>query len=228
MNIFTNTVVTLSFELYDADGVLLESTDEPITYLHGGHSGMLPKLEEALNRKKAGDAVSVDVEPEDGFGDYDPELVKLESADRLPPEIEVGMQFEAHTSADDEHGSGTVFTVTDIADGKVVLDGNHPWAGKRLRFDCQILDVRAATAEEVEHGHVHGAGRPPPLGQRSSSFRSSYSAASASRGVIASGSSAASLAATFCASEDAAGARSRFPSRPRWARTDRAVRRPSR
>jgi len=158
MNILANTVVTLTFELYDADGMLLESTDGPITYLHGGHSGMLPKLEAALNLKQAGDAVSVDVEPEDGFGDYDPELVKLEAVDRLPPEIEVGMQFEAHTSADDEHGSGTVFTVTDIADGKVVLDGNHPWAGKRLRFDCQIIDVRPATAEEVGHGHVHGAG----------------------------------------------------------------------
>ncbi len=199
MNIFANTVVTLTFELYDADGVLLESTDEPITYLHGGHSGMLPKLEEALNCKKAGDAVSVDVEPEDGFGDYDPELVKLETADRLPPEIEVGMQFEAHTSADDEHGSGTVFTVTDIADGKVVLDGNHPWAGKRLRFDCQILDVRPATAEEVAARPRARRGRPPSLThpvrpvKRSSSFLSSYSAASASRGVIASGSSAASL-----------------------------------
>ena len=158
MNIFANTVVTLTFELFDADGVLLESTNEPITYLHGGHSGMLPKLEEALNLKQAGDAVSVDVEPEDGFGDYDPELVKLETADRLPPEIEVGMQFEAHTSADDEHGSGMVFTVTDIADGKVVLDGNHPWAGKRLRFDCRMIGVRPATAEEIEHGHVHGAG----------------------------------------------------------------------
>jgi FKBP-type peptidyl-prolyl cis-trans isomerase SlyD len=158
MNILANTVVTLTFELYDADGMLLESTDGPITYLHGGHSGMLPKLEAALNLKQAGDAVSVDVEPEDGFGDYDPELVKLEAVDRLPAEIEVGMQFEAHTSADDEHGSGTVFTVTDIADGKVVLDGNHPWAGKRLRFDCQIVDVRPATAEEVGHGHVHGAG----------------------------------------------------------------------
>jgi FKBP-type peptidyl-prolyl cis-trans isomerase SlyD len=155
MDILANTVVTLTFELFDADGVLLESTSEPIAYLHGGHSGMLPKLEEALNLKKPGDAISVDVEPEDGFGDYDPELVKLETADRLPPEIEVGMQFEAHTSAD-EQGGGTVFTVTDIADGKVVLDGNHPWAGKRLRFDCQILDVRPATAEGWSTG-VHGA-----------------------------------------------------------------------
>lgn len=157
MNILANTVVTLTFELFDADGVLLEATDKPITYLHGGHSGMLPKLEDALNMKKAGDAVSVDVEPTDAFGDYDPELVKLEPVDRLPPEVEVGMQFEAYANPGDEQGSGIVFTVTDIAEGKVVLDGNHPWAGKRLRFDCQILGVRAATAEEVEHGHVHGA-----------------------------------------------------------------------
>jgi FKBP-type peptidyl-prolyl cis-trans isomerase SlyD len=157
MNIFTNTVVTLTFELFDAEGTLLEATEDPITYLHGGHSGMLPKLEDALNTKKSGDFVSVDVEPVDGFGEYDPELVKIEEADRLPPEVEVGMQFEAYANPDDEAGSGIVFTVTDIADGKVVLDGNHPWAGKRLRFDCKVLDVRAATAEEVEHGHVHGA-----------------------------------------------------------------------
>lgn len=158
MNILANTVVTLTFDLYDADGALLETTDEPITYLHGGHSGMLPRLEEALNLKKTGDMVSVDVEPADGFGDYDADFVKIESADRLPPEVEVGMQFEAYANPGDDEGSRTVFTVTDIADGKVVLDGNHPWAGKRLRFDCRILDVRAASAEEVEHGHVHGAG----------------------------------------------------------------------
>jgi FKBP-type peptidyl-prolyl cis-trans isomerase SlyD len=158
MNILANTVVTLSFELFDADGVLLEQTEEPISYLHGGHSGMLPKVEQALNMKKPGDAVSVDVEPADGFGDYDPELVKLESVDKLPQDVAVGMQFEAYTNPGDEHGSGVVFTVTDVADGKAVLDGNHPWAGKRLRFDCQIIDVRPATAEELEHGHVHGPG----------------------------------------------------------------------
>ena len=99
-----------------------------------------------------------DFEPEDGFGDYDPELVKLESIDKLPPEVAVGMQFEAYTNPNDKHGSGVVFTVTDVADGKAVLDGNHPWAGKRLRFECQVLDVRPATAEELEHGHVHGPG----------------------------------------------------------------------
>jgi FKBP-type peptidyl-prolyl cis-trans isomerase SlyD len=158
MNIFTNTVVTLTFELFDAEGNLLEATTEPIAYLHGGHSGMLPKLEEALLHRKVGDALSVIVEPADAFGDFDPELIKIEAADRLPPEIEVGMQFEAYASPDDETGSGMVFTVTDIADGKVVLDGNHPWAGKRLRFECRILDVRPATEDEVRHGHAHGAG----------------------------------------------------------------------
>lgn len=158
MNVFTNTVVTLTFELYDTEGTLLESTDEPIAYLHGGHSGLLPKLEEALTMKKAGDAVSVPVDAADAFGEYDPELVKIEPVDRLPSAIEVGMQFEAHANPDDEESEGMVFTVTDIADGKAVLDGNHPWAGKSLRFDCQIIEVRAATEEELAHGHVHGSG----------------------------------------------------------------------
>ena len=156
MHVFANTVVTLTFQLYDSDGSLLEETQEPIEYLHGGHSGMLPKLEEALNDKKPGDEISVKVEPSDAFGDYDPELVKIEPADRLPAEVEVGMQFEASAVAG-EQGDPMVFTVTDIAEGKVVLDGNHPWAGKSLRFDCRILDVRPATQEEVAHGHVHGA-----------------------------------------------------------------------
>jgi FKBP-type peptidyl-prolyl cis-trans isomerase SlyD len=156
MNIFTNTVVTLSFELFDAEDNLLEATEHPIAYLHGGHSGMLPKLEEALTNRKIGDAVSVTVEPADGFGDFDPDLIKIEPVDRLPPEVEVGMQFEAFANPDDEEGSGMVFTVTDIADGKVVLDGNHPWAGKQLRFECRIVDVRPATEEEVAHGHAHG------------------------------------------------------------------------
>lgn len=158
MQVLTNTVVTLTFELYDAQGTLLESTDEPIAYLHGGHSGMLPKIEEALTLKKAGDSISVSVDAADAFGEYDPQLIKVESAERLPPEVEVGMQFEAAPQGNDRDGETLVYTVTDIADGKVVLDGNHPWAGKSLRFDCTIMDVRAATEEELAHGHVHGPG----------------------------------------------------------------------
>jgi FKBP-type peptidyl-prolyl cis-trans isomerase SlyD len=156
MNIFANTVVTLTFELYDADNTLLESTAEPIVYLHGGFSGIPPKLEEALSHKQVGEAVSVTLEPADAFGEYDAELVKIEAASSLPADVEKGMMFEAYAK-DDEEGHGVVFTVTDIADGKVVLDGNHAWAGKRVRFECKIIDIRPATAEEVEHGHVHGA-----------------------------------------------------------------------
>ena len=155
MRIFTNTVVTLTFELYDSDDALLEATEEPIVYLHGGYSGMPPKLEESLNSREAGEAVSVTLEPVDAFGEYDADLVKIEPASRLPADVRKGMMFEAYTK-DDDGGETIVYTVTDIADGKVVLDGNHAWAGKRVRFDCRILDVRQATEEEVAHGHVHG------------------------------------------------------------------------
>src|SRR5512132_3427882 len=129
MNIFANTVVTLTFKLFEMDGTkdgtLLEATDEPIAYLHGGHSGMLPKLEEALSHKKVGDDLSVVVDPIDAFGDYDADLVKIEPVSALPSDVKVGMQFEAYASPDAEPGAGIVFTVTDVADGKVVLDGNH-------------------------------------------------------------------------------------------------------
>jgi len=156
MQSFANTVVTLSFELYDADNTLLEATEEPVVYLHGGYSGMPPKLEDSLVNKQAGEAVSVTLDPADAFGDYDPQLVKIESADRLPPDVAEGMMFEAYANEGDNQGEGIVYTVTDIAEGKVVLDGNHAWAGKRVRFECRILDVRPATEEEVAHGHVHG------------------------------------------------------------------------
>ena len=153
MNVFANTVVTLSFQLYDASNRLIEKTDEPVTYLHGGHSGIFPKVEAALQHKEVGDAVSVTLEPDDAFGDYDAELMRIEPVDQLPPDIAVGGQLVA-----EQDGNEVVWRITDIADGKAVLDGNHELAGQRLRFDCTVLDVRPATAEELEHGHVHGAG----------------------------------------------------------------------
>jgi FKBP-type peptidyl-prolyl cis-trans isomerase SlyD len=156
MNIFANTVVTLTFELYDADNTLLEATEEPIVYLHGGFSAMPPKLEASLSNKKAGDVVSVTLEPADAFGDYDPALVKLEPVESLPPDVEKGMMFETYANEADDQGQGIVYTVTDLAEGKAVLDGNHAWAGKRVRFECKILDVRPATPDEIGHGHAHG------------------------------------------------------------------------
>ena len=96
------------------------------------------------------------LEPEDAFGEYDAELVRVEAQDRFPADVRVGMQFEETAGESEEEVR--VFTVTDVADGKVVVDGNHPLAGQRLRFDCTVVEVRAATADELEHGHVHGPG----------------------------------------------------------------------
>jgi len=158
LNIFSNTVVTLTYRLFSAAGELIEESSGPITYLHGGHHGIFPKVEAALAQKTVGDRCSVTLEPEDAFGEYDADLVRVEPSDRFPAEVKVGMQFEGYASKDGGEEEGIVYTVTDIAEGKVVVDGNHPLAGQRLRFDCTVLDIRPATAEEMEHGHVHGEG----------------------------------------------------------------------
>jgi len=151
MNIFANTVVSITFRLYDSQNVLLEETPEPIAYLHGGHSGIFPKVERALDAKKAGDKVSVTLEPEDAFGDYDPQLIRLEALDKLPPDVVVGGFLVA-----EENEEERVWRVTSIAEGKAVLDGNHELAGMRLRLDATVVEVRPATSEEITHGHVHG------------------------------------------------------------------------
>ena len=155
MKIAKNTVVSVNYRLSDAQNNLIEEGSQPMVYLHGGYENTLPKIEEELDGKETGYASTIQVEPEDAFGDYDPELVKVEDRKRLPEPLEVGMQFEGVAEGVDDEP--TIFTVTDIADDKVVLDGNHPLAGMALRFDLSVIDVREATAEEVAHGHVHGA-----------------------------------------------------------------------
>jgi FKBP-type peptidyl-prolyl cis-trans isomerase SlyD len=155
MDIAKNTVVSLQYQMFDSAGELLDQTQdgEPMVYLHGGYDGIFPIVEEALHGKKVGDKIDVTMEPDDAFGEYDAELVRIEPQDVFPEEIEVGMMFEAD---DPESGDVMLFTVTEIADGKVVVDGNHPLAGKRIRFAATVSEVRAASAEELAHGHVHG------------------------------------------------------------------------
>ncbi|SNS28940.1 FKBP-type peptidyl prolyl cis-trans isomerase /Apo-metallochaperone SlyD [Noviherbaspirillum humi] len=155
MKIAKNSVVTLHYKLSDAQGNLIEESREPMVYLHGGYENTLPKIEEALDDKDVGYQAMIQVEPEDAFGEYDANLVKIEPRNRLPEPIEVGMQFEG-TPDDEDDQEPVIFTVTDIADDKVVLDGNHPLAGMALRFDLKVMDVRAATEEEIAHQHVHG------------------------------------------------------------------------
>jgi FKBP-type peptidyl-prolyl cis-trans isomerase SlyD len=156
MKIAKNTVVTLHYKLSDAQNNLIEESSEPMVYLHGGYANTLPKIEEALEGKETGYDATIQVEPEDAFGEYDADLVKVEPRNRLPAQLEVGMQFEG-SPEEGEEGETLVFTVTDIADDKVVLDGNHPLAGMALRFELKVSDVRVATEEEIAHEHVHGA-----------------------------------------------------------------------
>ena len=157
MHIEKNTVVTLTYRLMDSQGELLEESDAttPAAYLHGGYDGIFPAVEAALEGKAAGDELDLVLEPEDAFGEYDEALVRVEPQHLFPENVQVGMQLEG--SSEDSHHH-MIYTVTDIAEGKVVVDGNHPLAGQSLRLQCRVMDVRNASAEEVAHGHVHGAG----------------------------------------------------------------------
>jgi FKBP-type peptidyl-prolyl cis-trans isomerase SlyD len=157
MKIAKDTVVSLRYELSDASGALLEKTDDPISYLHGGYDGIFPTVEEELHGKEVGSKFNVTMEPDDAFGEYEHELVRTEPRNLFPENIEIGMQFEggAEDADDDDY---MLFTVVDVTDSEVTVDGNHPLAGKTLNFVGVVTGVRAATAEELEHGHTHGEG----------------------------------------------------------------------
>lgn len=156
MQIGQDTVVTLNYRVVDTDGNIIDAGEHPLVYIHGGHGGIFEKIEEELAGQVAGFQKDIRLLPEEAFGEYDAELVEIEPRDLFPEEIEVGMQFERGSEDDDE--DGMLYTITDIAEGKVVVDGNHPLAGMALIFSCTVSDVRAATPEEIAHGHVHGAG----------------------------------------------------------------------
>lgn len=156
MKIVKNSVVTARYTLSDAQDNLIEEGQEPMVYLHGGYDNIFPKIEEALEGKEVGFSTTIQLEPDDAFGEYDAELVKVEERNRFPSPLEVGMQFEGMPE-ESEESEAHIFTVTDIAEDKVVLDGNHPLAGVALRFALTVEQVREASDEEIAHGHVHGA-----------------------------------------------------------------------
>jgi len=153
--IVKNTVVTLDYTVHDADGNVIDDGAQPLVYLHGGYDGIFPLLEEKLQGKKVGEKLVVKLQPEDAFGDYDEELIRVENLSDFPENIEVGMAFERVTEDGEED---VLYRITDIADGKVVVDGNHPLAGQALVFDIRVAEVRPASAEELSHGHAHGPG----------------------------------------------------------------------
>jgi len=155
MQIAPNTVVTLAYRVTDSEGNLIDAGEKPLVYLHGGHGGIFEKIENELEGQTAGFQKDIRLQPEEAFGEFDAELVLVESREMFPEEIEVGMQFERAT---EEGEDDMLYTITDIAADKVVVDGNHPLAGMALLFSCTVSKVRAATAEEIAHGHVHGEG----------------------------------------------------------------------
>ena len=142
MLVARDTVVRLRVELSDAQGVALAAPSE-VSYLHGGYGGLLEALERALDGKHPGESIRLQLEPEQAFGEYDAELLRVEPAERYGEGLAVGMEIEE----DDR-----LYTVTDVAAGKVVLDANHPLAGMALRFAIEIITVRPARAEEIERG----------------------------------------------------------------------------
>lgn len=157
MQIGRNTVVTLDYHVTDPDGGVVDEGREAIVYLHGGYDDIFPKIEEALQGQAVGASVQVKLQPDEAFGEYDADLVQIEPRDSFPAELQVGMQFEGAAEGADEEDF-ILYRVTDIADDKVILDGNHPLAGLALVFTCTVTAVRPASEDEVTHGHVHGDG----------------------------------------------------------------------
>lgn len=153
MQISANKVVSIDYTLTNNEGAVIDSSEGrgPLAYLQG-HSNIIPGLENALEGKSAGDTLNVTVEPKEGYGERDDNLTQavprqmFENAD----EIQIGMQFQTMT----EQGPHIV-TVVSIDDENVTVDANHPLAGQTLNFDVKVVEVRDASAEEVEHGHVH-------------------------------------------------------------------------
>ncbi len=153
MQIAQRKVVTIDYTLTDNEGNVIDKSEGGnFAYLHGAQN-IIPGLEKALEGKAAGDAVQVAVSPEDGYGQRDESLTQ-----EVPKEMfggadpEVGQQFHAEAP----NGQMFVVTVAKVEGEQVTVDGNHPLAGVNLNFDVKVLEVRDATSEEMEHGHVHG------------------------------------------------------------------------
>tara|TARA_Y100000588_G_scaffold316329_1_gene344863 strand:- start:96 stop:659 length:564 start_codon:yes stop_codon:yes gene_type:complete len=156
MQIAKNKVVVMEYTLTGSDGTVLDTSDgqEPLAYIQGIGS-IIPGLEVALEGKTAGYQRQVTVQPENAYGVRDDSLMQTISREQFEgvDDLEVGMQFEAK----DDEGEQIV-TVVKLEDETVTVDGNHPLAGEILNFNVNVVDVRDATPEELEHGHVHGLG----------------------------------------------------------------------
>jgi FKBP-type peptidyl-prolyl cis-trans isomerase SlyD len=150
MNITQDTAVTLSYKVADQQGKALDAGD--LSYLHGGYDNIFPKIEALLEGQAVGFTTTVDLTAADAFGERDESLVRSIPKSEFPPGVKVGGQLQGVG----EDGQARVFNVIKIKGPVVMLDGNHALAGQAVRFSCKITAVRAASAEEITHKHVHG------------------------------------------------------------------------
>ena len=154
MQISQNTVASIEYKLTDGEGQVLDTSEgrEPLTYLHGS-GNLVPGLESALEGSTTGDSLNVTVEPAEGFGERDENLIQQvpKAAFEGVDEVEPGMRFQAA----DEGGQQRIITVKEIEGDQVTVDANHPLAGVPLNFEVNVVDVREASEEELAHGHAH-------------------------------------------------------------------------
>ena len=154
MQISEQKVVSINYVLKNDEGETIdECNDGSFLYLHGAHN-IVPGLEHALIGKIKGDQISVAVSPEEGYGEFDQEKIQAVPKNLFPEDqaVEPGMAFHA----EGPDGEPIQVTVREIEEESIVIDGNHPLAGVTLNFNVNVMDVREATDDELEHGHVHG------------------------------------------------------------------------
>ncbi len=152
-----NTVVSISYSILNSDGEVMEQSDLPVDYLHGVDGRLFPKVEMALDGKAIGESVDVTLSADEGFGQPDPSLIFVDDIENAPPEFRI---VGATPSFENEQGEPVEMIVTKIEDGKITIDGNHPFAGKAITFHVTVMGIRAALPDELSHGEVMPSDAP--------------------------------------------------------------------
>jgi FKBP-type peptidyl-prolyl cis-trans isomerase SlyD len=152
-----NKVVAVTYTLRNARGEVYEHRDLPVAYVHGAGSDLFPKIEQALEGRQVGERVEVTLEPHEAFGAHDPKLTFTDDVDNVPPQLRrIGTEIEAQNAK----GETMMFVVTDIGDGKLTVDANHPLAGQTVCFEVTVVAIRDASAEEIRAGQPQAPDGP--------------------------------------------------------------------